>query len=65
MMHIPAAKYNNSSAIADTARVYLINPDHGIVENPILDANSVGFYGTTTLWCPGLNPVVERYGTKP
>jgi len=43
------------------------HPDHGIlvVENPILDANSVDFYGTTTLWCPSLNPVVGGYGTQP
>jgi len=30
-----------SSAIAEIARVFLVNPDHGIVENPILDANNV------------------------
>jgi len=38
-------------------RVFLANPDHGIVEPPILDANSTDFYGTTTL-----NLVVGRYG---
>jgi len=43
------------------ARVFLVNPDHCIVENPILDANTVDFYGTTTLWCPSLNPVAGRY----
>jgi len=34
------------------------------VENPILDANSVDFYSTTTSWCPSLNPVVGPYGTN-
>jgi len=34
----------------------VVNPDLGIVEKPILDANAVDFYGTSTLWCPSLNP---------
>jgi len=50
---------------AKMARVFLVNPNHGIVENPILDTNSVDFYGTTTLWFPSLNPVVGRYGSQP
>jgi len=56
---------NKSSAIAEMARVVLVNPDHGIVENPILDANNVDFYSTTTLWCPSLHQVTGRYGTQP
>jgi len=52
---------NKRSAIAQIARVFL-NPDHGVVENPITDADDVDFYGTTTLWCPGLNPIVGLYG---
>jgi len=51
----------------DMACVFLVNLDHGIpvVKKPILDADSVDFYGTTMLWCPSLNPVVERCSTKP
>jgi len=54
-----------SSAIAEMARVFSVNPDHGTVENPIPDANTVDFYGATTLWCPSSNPVVGRSGTQP
>jgi len=50
-----------SSAIAEMARVFSVNLDHCIVENPILDAIKVDFYGTTTLRCPSLNPVVGPY----
>jgi len=50
---------NNSSAIAEMARVFFVDLDHGIVESPILDANNVHFYATTTLWCPSLNLVVS------
>jgi len=35
--------------MAEKARVCLVNPDHGIVENLILNANNVDFYGTETL----------------
>jgi len=34
---------NMSSAIAEIARVFLVNPDHDIFENPILDANNIDF----------------------
>jgi len=57
--------FNKNFAIAEIARVFLVNPDHGIIENPILDANSADFYGTTTLWCPSLNPVAGCYGIQP
>jgi len=50
--------------MAEKARVFLVNPDYGVVENLILDASSVEFYDTTTLWCPSLNRVVGRYGTN-
>jgi len=36
-----------------------------IVENSTVDANTVKFYATTTLWCPSLNLVVVRHGTQP
>jgi len=52
----------NSSAIAEMARVFLVNPDHGRVENAILDTNNVDFHLTTTLWYSSLNPVVGLYG---
>jgi len=58
----PAEAYK-SSAIAKMACIFLVNSHHGHVENPILDANAVDFYGTTMLQCPSQNPVVERYGT--
>jgi len=35
---------NKSSAIADIARIFLVIPDHGVVENAILDADDVEFY---------------------
>jgi len=34
---------NKSSAIAEMARLALVNASHGMVENPILDASSVVF----------------------
>jgi len=37
------------SAIAEIARVFLVNPDHGMVENPILDARFSASV-VTTLW---------------
>jgi len=46
------------------AYVFVVNPIHGIAKNPILDANNVNFYGTTTLWCPSLKPVARRNGTQ-
>jgi len=52
------------SAIAMMARVLLVNPDHGVVKNPILYADNVNFYGTATLWCPSLNAVMGRYGSQ-
>jgi len=45
---------NKISAIAEMARVFLVNPDHGIDENPV--QTMWIFYDTTTLWCPSLNP---------
>jgi len=59
-------KYNyyNSSAIAEMAHIFLLDPDHGIVRNPILDANNVDFDGTTTPQCHSLNPAVGCYGTR-
>jgi len=43
------------------ARVVLINPDHGVVENPILDANIADFYN---IYCDVVaNPVARHYGT--
>jgi len=51
----------HQECINEIARVFFVNPYHGIVENPIIDANSMDFYGNTTLWCPGLNPVAGRY----
>jgi len=54
---------NNNLAIAEIARVVFLSPDHGIVENPTLDANNVDFYGTTTLWCPSQNQVAGGYST--
>jgi len=51
------------SAIAEKARVFLVNSDHGIVENQFY-ADSMNFYGTMTLWRPCLNPAVAgRFGT--
>jgi len=34
-----------------------------MVDNPVLDANTIDFYGTTTLRCLCLNPELGRYGT--
>jgi len=59
------SKVCKRSAIAEKARVFFVNPCHGTVENPILDANNVDFYGTTTFWCPRLNSEVGRYGSQP
>jgi len=56
---------HKSSAIAEIARVFLVNSHHGHDRNPIVDANTADFYRYTTLWCPSLNPVVGRYGTQP
>jgi len=56
---------NEISAIAEIAHVVLVNPDTGIVENPILDANTVDFHVTSTVCCPSLNPTAGRYGTLP
>jgi len=42
-LHLPKGKVNKSLAIAKIARVLLVISDHGIVENPILDANDVDF----------------------
>jgi len=50
---------NKSSAIAEMARVFFVNSDHGHSRK----LHKV-FYGTTTLWCACLNQVVERYGTE-
>jgi len=47
------------------AHDFLVNPDRGIVENIILDADDVDFYHTTTPWCPSLNPVMGRHGMQP
>jgi len=56
---------DDSLAIAEMARVFLVNVTKmaatPMVENPTLDVNTVGLYGTTTLRCPSLNPVRGRY----
>jgi len=55
------------SAIAEIARVLFVNPDRGVVENDILDANGVDFLwyhdvvvawsepGSGTLWYPAVS----------
>jgi len=51
-----------SSAIAQMARVLWSIEITAIVENPILDANTVNFYGTTTLWCKPYLDNLNRLG---
>jgi len=60
----PTGVDGESSAIAEIARVSVVNLDHGTVANAILDADTVGFYGATTSWRPILNPAVGRYSTQ-
>jgi len=58
--------YHKSSAIAEMARVFLVNLDHGYSRNPsIFCGYFLSYYDRTTLRCPSLNPLVECYGTRP
>jgi len=49
---------------AEMVCTFFVNSQHDHSQKPYARCKTLYFYGTTTLWCPSMNPIVERYGTQ-